>query len=367
MNERDTESGLDYRGARYYDSEYGRFMGIDPLAGQFVGWSPYNYVFGRPTGLSDPGGMSPDGTDPDGMNPGGIVYTAHLPTQTILGNLGLGQFAENDALLAYLTMMTSSANMNAGVVVGVFDFLKEMGFLAFGALYDYKKYYGMPSAIYKKLKEDPSFRWEMAAGMVVKAHKGLKYAKTHNIEATAYEFGYFIGHDIVPALLMEGLSASASAASRVGSMEANMLRKGATEITEEVMETAVTQGDEAMEAVVQNGADDAVEGVGQGADELSGLPLQVHHFATNKHSYFTARMQAIAERYGLTLDGAWNKALMPHRGRHPTVYHEWVLRNMERISLEVGDDTQRFLEMFERDVKQVVLQNPGLLRKSGWQ
>lgn len=62
-HERDAESGLDYRGARYYDSEYARFTGVDPLAGKFAGWSPYNYVIGNPVSLVDPDGMAPGGPE----------------------------------------------------------------------------------------------------------------------------------------------------------------------------------------------------------------------------------------------------------------------------------------------------------------
>jgi len=50
------------------------------------------------------------------------------------------------------------------------------------------------------------------------------------------------------------------------------------------------------------------------------LPTQVHHFPTNKNSVFTPRMKTIADRYGLSLDDAWNTARMPHLGRHPNAY-----------------------------------------------
>ncbi|SEP89160.1 RHS repeat-associated core domain-containing protein [Neolewinella agarilytica] len=57
-HERDAETGYDNRGARLYDSELGRFLGVDPLASKFSGWSPYNYVMGNPISLVDPDGMA---------------------------------------------------------------------------------------------------------------------------------------------------------------------------------------------------------------------------------------------------------------------------------------------------------------------
>lgn len=55
-HERDKETGLDYRGARYYDSDVARFLSLDPLAANFPAWSSYNYVLGNPTTYIDPDG-----------------------------------------------------------------------------------------------------------------------------------------------------------------------------------------------------------------------------------------------------------------------------------------------------------------------
>jgi RHS repeat-associated protein len=52
--ERDVETGLDYFGARYYESWSGRWMSVDPLAKKYPGWSPYCYVRDNAIGLSDP-------------------------------------------------------------------------------------------------------------------------------------------------------------------------------------------------------------------------------------------------------------------------------------------------------------------------
>ncbi|MCB9235031.1 MAG: hypothetical protein H6581_25480 [Bacteroidia bacterium] len=60
MNERDGESGLDWRGARMYDAEYGRFLQIDPMAGKFPHLTPYNYTENRPVFWGDPSGNCPE-------------------------------------------------------------------------------------------------------------------------------------------------------------------------------------------------------------------------------------------------------------------------------------------------------------------
>ncbi len=55
--ERDVETGLDYFGARYYDSRIGRWMTVDPLADKYPSLSTYCYVANNPARLVDPDGM----------------------------------------------------------------------------------------------------------------------------------------------------------------------------------------------------------------------------------------------------------------------------------------------------------------------
>ncbi len=64
-HERDKETGLDYRGARYYDSDVARFLSIDPWAEKYPSWSTYNYVMGNPVRFIDPTGKGVESTHLD--------------------------------------------------------------------------------------------------------------------------------------------------------------------------------------------------------------------------------------------------------------------------------------------------------------
>ena len=58
--ERDSETGLDYAFARYYNSRIGRFVSADPLAGNISdpqSLNRYAYVANNPTNYTDPAGM----------------------------------------------------------------------------------------------------------------------------------------------------------------------------------------------------------------------------------------------------------------------------------------------------------------------
>jgi hypothetical protein len=67
------------------------------------------------------------------------------------------------------------------------------------------------------------------------------------------------------------------------------------------------------------------------------------------------------------LEGAWNKQALPHLGRHPNEYHDFVLKGMRNASDGAGGSQAEFLRLFDQGVKQPVIKNPALLRKSGWQ
>lgn len=65
--------------------------------------------------------------------------------------------------------------------------------------------------------------------------------------------------------------------------------------------------------------------------------------------------------------GAWNKELLPHQGRHPNKYHDFVLGGMNQAARKAKSDKGIFLELFESYVKEPVRLNPDLLSRIGWE
>lgn len=94
-------------------------------------------------------------------------------------------------------------------------------------------------------------------------------------------------------------------------------------------------------------------------------PKQVHHYATNKSKTYTPQLEEIAKKYGLDLDDAWNKDLLPHQGRHPNAYHEYVLDSMKQFDDIAQGDQGIFLKLFD-NLKNNVKSNPDMLYKDYW-
>jgi RHS repeat-associated protein len=100
---------------------------------------------------------------------------------------------------------------------------------------------------------------------------------------------------------------------------------------------------------------------------LKQLPKQIHHLASNKNKVYTPQFKAIANKFGLDLGDNWNKVVVPHRGRHPNAYHNFVLSGMQRAAVEAGTSKEKFLNLFNSYVKEPVVNNPLILRKIGWE
>ena len=94
-------------------------------------------------------------------------------------------------------------------------------------------------------------------------------------------------------------------------------------------------------------------------------PNQVHHFASNKSKKYTSQFESITKKYGLDLDGDWNKQSMPHQGRHPYAYHDYVLDNMQKFDRIANGDKTKFLKLYDQ-MKQKIINNPEMLYKDCW-
>ncbi|GAC43583.1 AHH domain-containing protein [Paenibacillus popilliae] len=68
---------------------------------------------------------------------------------------------------------------------------------------------------------------------------------------------------------------------------------------------------------------------------------------------------------GLDLNDEWNKELLPHQGRHPYAYHDYVLDKLSTYDRLAKGDKKKFLKLFER-LKQEVRYNPEMLYKGYW-
>ncbi|RTJ68547.1 hypothetical protein C3H60_08900 [Campylobacter jejuni] len=101
------------------------------------------------------------------------------------------------------------------------------------------------------------------------------------------------------------------------------------------------------------------QGIG---DKNNQLPIQTHHIATNKSKKYTPKFQEILNSYDLKLNGDWNKVKMPHRGRHPNEYHEYILEKMSKIDKIARGDKNKFLKEFEK-LKEEIKNNPAILHK----
>ena len=95
-------------------------------------------------------------------------------------------------------------------------------------------------------------------------------------------------------------------------------------------------------------------------------PNQVHHYATDKSKTYTQAFKDITDKYGLDLDADWNKDLLPHQGRHPNAYHDFVLDEMRNIDNIANGNKDIFLDLYGSEIKNVIRDNPDMLYSSYW-
>lgn len=95
-------------------------------------------------------------------------------------------------------------------------------------------------------------------------------------------------------------------------------------------------------------------------------PEQVHHYATDKSKTYTQSFKDITDKYDFNLDADWNKELLPHQGRHPNAYHDFVLDEMRNIDNVAQGNKDIFLDLYESEIKCIVRENPDMLYSNYW-
>jgi RHS repeat-associated protein len=111
--ERDSESGFDYFGGRYYTGQIGRFTTVDPLvpieAAQLNPqmWNSYAYVMNNPLRYSDPDGRCPFGCVGEGY--GAYVIGAAAAGTAIYLTSPQGRAAVSQVVNDTRTMITTAA------------------------------------------------------------------------------------------------------------------------------------------------------------------------------------------------------------------------------------------------------------------
>ena len=74
--EADNETGLGNYGVRLYEPEYGRFMSVDVLWGEYEGWQPYQYALSDPCSSKDPSDLIVEFENPEFQAEHAMIYSA---------------------------------------------------------------------------------------------------------------------------------------------------------------------------------------------------------------------------------------------------------------------------------------------------
>ena len=124
----DQDGGLDwyYFGARFYDPEVGRFLGVDPLAEKYPALNPYQYTKNNPLKYVDRDGMQTKGDEEDedwrneewrkknNVQIEGALKAA-MDVAKIANEIG-GEITKNTAAFADATSDASTAVAIGGVI-----------------------------------------------------------------------------------------------------------------------------------------------------------------------------------------------------------------------------------------------------------
>jgi len=159
--ELDSETGLYYYGARYYDPVASMWASVDPMAEDFIDWSPYAYTLFRPVNLTDPTGLSPENglaiSNEDqlsAMKQSIENYRQYGDSRNVVPSrsssstgslLSFTDDAENDLNISRAAGMKSTINYGSKVVKGM-KAGSSVGLGSNGKLYNMRQFFGISKA-----------------------------------------------------------------------------------------------------------------------------------------------------------------------------------------------------------------------------
>ncbi|MBI2832762.1 MAG: hypothetical protein HYX79_10950 [Chloroflexi bacterium] len=83
--------------------------------------------------------------------------------------------------------------------------------------------------------------------------------------------------------------------------------------------------------------------------------------------FYDFHFKEIVDKYKLDLNGAWSKVEIPQNGRHPDVYHKWVNEQLKIIDKQANGDPEKFLKLFDENIKTPLQNNPEMIFKEFWE
>lgn len=128
--ERDSESGYDYFGARYYSSTFPMWLSVDPLSDKYPQISPYAYCAGNPMKYVDP-----DGKDIWELNEqGSLVNKIADKTQDAIRMNGKQISFEHNSISSVTQddYQTTFSFGNEDIAASVFKFLADNSDVEYG-------------------------------------------------------------------------------------------------------------------------------------------------------------------------------------------------------------------------------------------
>lgn len=197
-NERDVETGWDYRGARFYQSSTGRFLSEDPLFDQFPHQSSYMGLDGNPISKIDPDGRTAISTIEDNDDiyihgSDGNTLTIKAPGEDIHVNVGLeiGESRSMDLGIERIEDFAIGYQITAQGV-GAAGVGSSHAFLAHNVMFFNLEYGGY---WYTYTGGETALRAEVGfdAGLSLNGSMFLAISRTGNYNPESFAGGYYTG------------------------------------------------------------------------------------------------------------------------------------------------------------------------------